>query len=120
MEITVWHLSACSTCSRIIHELDLKALGAKLIDIKKQSLTEPQLEAMVAEVGSYRALINGRSMQFRTMEKKARDLDEAEAKNLLLSHYAFLKRPVIKIDAKYFVGNSKKVVEGIKKVLSDG
>lgn len=120
MEITVWHLSSCSTCSRIIKELDLKALGAELIDIKKHSLTESQLEAMVQEVGSYRALINGRSTQFRTMDKKARDLDESEARELLLTHYAFLKRPVIKIDEKHFVGNSKKVIEAIKNRLSDG
>lgn len=120
MEITVWYLSTCSTCSRIIQELELNALGAELIDIKKHALTEHQLEAMVEDAGSYRALINGRSMQFRTMEKKARDLDETEAKTLLLRHYAFLKRPVIKIDTNYFVGHSKKVIEEIKSRLSDG
>ncbi|MBY5959803.1 hypothetical protein KUV50_16735 [Membranicola marinus] len=118
MTITVWHLSTCSTCSRILKELGLSDSNATLKDIKTDPVTKEELESMKANVGSYKALINGRSMQFRTMDKKARDLGEDEAKELLLSHYAFLKRPVIKIDDTYFVGNSKKIVAAAKSKLN--
>lgn len=120
MDITVWYLSTCTTCLRILKDLDLDENNAQLIDIKSKPLTESQLEAMKNTVGSYKALINSRSMQFRTMDKKARDLREDEAKELLLDHYAFLKRPVIRVGGDYFVGNAKKTVNDIKNKLSHG
>ncbi|MCA9748840.1 MAG: hypothetical protein KC414_07020 [Romboutsia sp.] len=91
-----------------------------MIDIKSSPLTDLQIEEMRESAGTYKALINGRSTQFRTMDKKPRDLTESEAKELLKKHYAFLKRPVIRIDQDYFVGNSKKTVEEAKKKLSNG
>ena len=38
-------------------------------------------------------------------------LDENDFKKLLLSHYSFLKRPVLLFNRKIFVGNSKKNIE---------
>lgn len=114
MNITVWYLSSCSTCIRILKTLNLDQNNAHLIDIKRDPVTEAQLADMKGAAGSYKALINGRSTQFRTMDIKAKDLTEEEARTLLLQHYAFLKRPVIKIGEDYFVGNAKKVVESIK------
>ena len=120
MDITVWYLSTCSTCSRILKDLDFNETNAQLIDIKLHPLTDVQLEAMKNAVGSYKALINGRSIQFRTLDKKARDLSEAEAKNLLLEHYAFLKRPVVLIGHDYFVGNANRTVNEIKSRIIHG
>lgn len=119
MDITVWYLSTCSTCLRILKDLQLDNTNARLIDIKKNPLTEDEIEKMYEAVGSYKALINGRSTQFREMDRKAKDLTENEARQLLLTHYAFLKRPVIKMDEQYFVGNSMKVVEEAKKIIND-
>lgn len=120
MNITVWYLSSCSTCIRIITELNLDQEKAHLINIKTVPVSEAHLEAMKGAVGSYKALINGRSTQFRAMDKKAKDLSEEEARKLLLQHYSFLKRPVIKIDEDYFIGNSKKVVESVKSRIRHG
>ena len=120
MDITIWYLSTCSTCSRILKELDLNNSNVDLIDIKSTPVTEEQLEWMKETNGSYKSLINGRSMKFRTMEKKARDLTEAEARKLLLTHYAFIKRPLIKIGADLFVGNSKKTLSAVKNSLKNG
>ena len=43
---------------------------------------------------------------------------EQEYKDLLLSHYTFLKRPVFVIEETIFVGNAKKTVEALKEYLS--
>lgn len=117
MEVKVWYLSTCSTCRRILKDAGLDETNAEMIDIKKTSLTKEELEDMRSFIGSYRDLINGRSTQFRTMTKKAKDLTEEEARELLLKHYAFLKRPVIWIDGDYYVGNSKKTVEALHERL---
>ncbi len=115
--MTVWYLSTCTTCRRILDELGLTGDNAELIDIKTNPVTESQLEDMKEYTGSYNSLINVRSMQFRKMDKKPNELTEEEAKELLLSHYAFLKRPVIRIDEDYFVGNSSKTVFEVSKRL---
>jgi arsenate reductase len=47
-------------------------------------------------------------------EKK---LSEEDFKKYILEEYTFLKRPVIMIDEKIFVGNAKKTIEEIKKAL---
>lgn len=113
MKIKVWHLSTCSTCRRILQEAGLNEANAELVNIKSAALTEKELEDMKSFTGSYRDLINGRSTQFRSMTKKAKDLTEDDARELLLQHYAFLKRPVIRIDGDYFVGNSKKNLQAL-------
>ena len=37
-------------------------------------------------------------------------LDENDFKKLLLTHYSFLKRPVLLFNSKIFIGNSKKML----------
>ena len=54
-------------------------------------------------------------------EKKLKNvaLTELEYKNYILDNYTFLKRPVIVIDNKIFIGNSKKNILELKKHLSE-
>ena len=42
---------------------------------------------------------------------------EKDYKNMLLTHYSFLKRPVLKIGNKLFIGNTKKVVNNASEYL---
>ena len=44
-------------------------------------------------------------------------LTETRIKELLLSHYTFLKRPVLLLDDQLFVGNAKATVEAAKAAL---
>jgi arsenate reductase len=44
-------------------------------------------------------------------------LSEAEIRELILSEYTFLKRPVIIKNNQIFVGNLKKTVEDAKKAF---
>lgn len=119
MEITVWYLSTCDTCRRILEQTGIDESNARLIDIKTNPVSESEIEAFHKVTGSYKALINGRSMQFRDMHKKAKDLNEEEARGLLLQHYSFLKRPVIRIGEDLFVGNSRKNVEALAAKVKD-
>ena len=105
----IYHLSACSTCQRIIKELG-GGEGFILQDIKTESITPAQLEEMHDKVGSYEALFSRRAMKYRGMGLHEKTLSEADYQSLILQEYTFLKRPVIWIDDEIFVGNSKKVV----------
>lgn len=113
----VYYLSTCSTCKRIISELDLHSKGFDFQDIKTNKITPEQLEEMRALAGNYESLFSRRSMQFRARGLGEKALNENDYKELILDEYTFLKRPVVIIDNQIFIGNSKKNVEALGEVL---
>lgn len=112
----IYHLSTCSTCQRILKELQ-PLDGFTLQDIKTESITPSQLEEMHKLTGSYEALFSRRAMLFRQRGLHEKKLEEKNYKNLILDHYTFLKRPVILVDGQIFVGNNKKAVEAAKEAI---
>nr|WP_321415666.1 ArsC/Spx/MgsR family protein [uncultured Allomuricauda sp.] len=112
----IYHLGSCSTCKRILKELE-PLDGVELQEIKSEPITAEQLEQMEALSGSYEALFSRRAMLFRQRGLHEKELSEKDYKNLILEHYTFLKRPVIIVDDQIFVGNSKKTVEAAKEAL---
>lgn len=113
----VYHLSTCSTCQRIIKELQ-PLNDFKLQDIKSEPITESQLEQMHSLSNSYEALFSKRAILYRERNLKEQNLTEDDYKALILEQYTFLKRPVIIMDDQIFIGNSKKVVEAAKKAIN--
>lgn len=112
----VYHLSSCSTCQRIIKELDgLKDF--EMQNIKAEKIKAKQLDEMKKMAGSYESLFSRRSMKYRPMGLHEKDISEKEYRKLILEEYTFLKRPVIIIDDEIFVGNAKKVVAAAKEKL---
>lgn len=105
----IFHLSSCSTCVRIINELN-PGPEVKLHDIKTQPISEAELDSMAAKAGSYEALFSRRAIKFRQWDLHTKTLTESDFRELILKEYTFLKRPVIINDNELFVGNSKKVV----------
>jgi len=106
----IYHLATCSTCQRIIKELQ-PLDGFTLQDIKTEAMTTEQVEEMKKLAGSYEALFSRRAMLFRQRGLHEKTLSEKDYKDLILDHYTFLKRPVIIVENEIFVGNSKEVVE---------
>ncbi len=113
----VYYLSTCSTCKRIISELDLYSRGFDFQDIKTNKITPEQLEEMHALAGNYESLFSRRSMQFKARGLDEKTLTEHDYKELILYEYTFLKRPVVIIDNQIFIGNSKKNVEALGEAL---
>ena len=106
----IYHLSTCSTCQRILKEVP--GLDRfELQDIKTQPITAKQLDGIKRIAGSYEALFSRRAMKFRSMGLDKKQLTETDYRDLILSEYTFLKRPVIVIGDQVFVGNAKAVVE---------
>jgi len=112
----IYHLASCSTCQRIIKELN-NGEGFELQNIKEEKITEAQLDQMAEQTGSYESLFSRRAMKYRAMGLQNKDLTEADYRQLILDEYTFLKRPVIFVDNKIFVGNAKKTVEAAKEAL---
>jgi len=51
------------------------------------------------------------------MGLKDRKLEEKDYKKFILDEYTFLKRPVVMINDKIFVGSEKKTVAAIKEAM---
>tara|TARA_B100000809_G_scaffold53247_1_gene48646 strand:- start:5261 stop:5614 length:354 start_codon:yes stop_codon:yes gene_type:complete len=112
----IYHLSTCSTCNRIIKDLSLDD-SFEFQDIKSNKITTEQLEQMKKMSDSYESLFSKRAMKYKAMGLKEKTLSENDIKNLIVDEYTFLKRPVIIINDKIFIGNSKKVIEAVKEML---
>jgi arsenate reductase len=113
----IYYLSTCDTCKRIISELELKDMGFVFQDIKIEKITSAQLEEMKSLAGSYEALFSRIARKYKELDLATKTLTEADYKKFILDEYTFLKRPVILLNNKIFVGNSKAVIAEAKKAL---
>lgn len=113
----MYHLASCSTCSRILKELDLKD-SPFLQNIKETKITPDQIDEMAKLAGSYEALFSRRAMKYKSMGLKDKQLSEEDYRKLILEEYTFLKRPVLIVDNTIFVGNTAKVVSAAKNHLN--
>ncbi len=114
----IYYLSSCSTCTRIMKELEIEKYDFILQDIKKEKITEQQLEEMKGLAGSYENLFSRRSMKYKSLGLKDKTLSEENYKNYILEEYTFLLRPTFIIEGEIFIGNSKKNIAKVKEALS--
>lgn len=106
----IYYLATCDTCKRIISELGLKEKGFIFQDIKTEKITSAQLEEMKKQTGSYEALFSKIARKYKELNLASKQLTETDYENYILEEYTFLKRPVIFIGNKMFVGNTKAVI----------
>lgn len=109
----IYHLSSCSTCQRILKEINPSA-DVELIDIKVQNIDAETLDWIKSKVGSYEALFSKRAMKFKSLGLNQMQLTEADYRKYMLEEYTFLKRPFIIFGEQVFIGNAAKEVEKAK------
>ena len=118
MNIKVFTLSTCSTSKRILKDLGINSENSDIQDIKYNNISEHELDLLKEKCGSYEQLFSRRAQKYKEFKPKNRDLTEEEIKQLICKEYTFLKRPVILIENRVFIGNSKTNVEALKSALN--
>ena len=113
----IYCLSTCSTCNRILREIQAEKKGFVLQDIKKEPITPAQLDAMKELSGSYQALFSTRAIKYREMGLKSQKLDEKRYRQLILEEYTFLKRPVVILGKTLYAGSEAKTLESLYRAL---
>lgn len=113
----VYHLGNCTTCQAIIKETGIDKKGFDMQEIKTEKITASQLDEMKEMAGSYEALFSRRAIKYKEMGLKDKVLTEKDYRKLILDEYTFLKRPVVIISNKIFIGSEKKNVEALKQAL---
>lgn len=114
---TIYHLGTCDTCRKIIKSLPTTE-GFKLHDIKKEPMTEAEVDYLKNLAGSYEALFSRKATLYKERGLKDQQLTEDDYKKLIMDHYTFLSRPVIVAGDHVFVGNSPKTVQAAIEHLS--
>lgn len=112
----IYHLANCSTCQRILKELK-PSKDFILQDIKTEPLTAKQLDEMKKLSGSYESLFSRIAMKYRQWGLNEKKLNENDYRELILKEYTFLKRPVIIVEDKIFIGNAPKNVAAAKETI---
>ncbi len=97
-----------------------EASGYELQDIRTQKITEDQLEEMQKLAGSYEALFSRRALLFKSLGLKDKKLTEQDYKEYILKYDTFLKRPIVVINDKIFIGSDKKNVEALMQWNGNG
>ncbi len=111
----MYHLGNCTTCQAIIKETAIDKKDFTMQDIKFEKITPAQLEEMKKMAGSYEALFSRRAMKYKELGLKDKKLDEKDYRKFILDEYTFLKRPVVIMNDKIFIGSEKKNVAALKK-----
>ena len=109
----IYHLSNCSTCKKIIGELNTSE-DFELQNIKQDNISAEVLDEAAAKLGSYEALFSRKAMKYRQQGLHEKQLTEQDYRQLILEEYTFLKRPVIFIGEAIFAGNAKATIDAAK------
>jgi arsenate reductase len=114
----IYHLANCTTCQAIIKETAIDQKGFEMQDIKTEKITASQLDEMKAMAGSYEALFSRRAMKYKEWGLKDKQLTEKDYRQYILDEYTFLKRPVVIMGKKIFIGSEKKNLSALTEALS--
>jgi arsenate reductase len=111
----IYCLDTCTTCQRILKDIQAEKKGFILQNIKEEKITAAQLDEMKKLSGSYESLFSKRALKYKEMGLKDKQLTEKDYRRLILEEYTFLKRPVAILNQKIFAGSEKKTVEALSK-----
>jgi arsenate reductase len=117
MKNKIYYLSSCSTCARIIKELGITTPKMTMQDIKTEKITPAQIDELKNLSGSYESLFSRIALKYRALGLNNKKLAEKDYRKYILEEYTFLKRPVIVVSDKIFIGNSKSVITEAAKLL---
>jgi len=109
-------LNSCSTCQRILKELDWPY---DVQNIKEENIDGKTLDRLARENGSYEALFSKRAMKYRSLGLNKMELTEKDYRKYILEEYTFLKRPVFVFDDKSFAGNAGKTVAAVAQHMAN-
>ena len=116
----IYTIGHCTTSLAMFEETGLdKLIGEKFIlqNIKFEKITPAQLDEMKKMAGTYEALFSRRALKYKEWKLKDKKLTEKDYRQYILDEYTFLKRPVIIINDKIFVGSEKKTIAAVKQEL---
>jgi arsenate reductase len=106
--VIIYGLKNCDTCRKALKALPQAALH----DVRQDGVHDAVLAAALAQFGD--ALVNTRSTTWRGLDEAQRT---AEPMDLLKAHPTLMKRPLININNRLFLGWNNAVEADVKALL---
>ena len=116
----IYTIGHCTTSQAMFRETGMeKLIGSSFAfqDIKFDKITPVQMDEMKQMAGSYEALFSRRAMKYKEWKLKDKKLTEQDYRRLILDEYTFLKRPVVIMEDKIFIGSEKKTVAALSEAV---
>ena len=116
--ITLFGIKNCDTVKKALKWLNRENVAYQFHDFRKDGLDEDLVDSFLKNL-DYSVLINARGTTWRKLsdEQKA-NMDEAKARNLMLTYDAIIKRPVwLFADGTMNIGFAKKEQAAIAEKL---
>ena len=115
----IYYLASCSTCQEIIRENGIAAPAFPMQDIRTDKITSAQLEEMKQFSGSFESLFSRRALKYKELGLKDQSLNEADYKKYILQEDTFLKRPVVILGRRIFIGSEKKTRSALQEAIRE-
>ncbi len=103
----LYGLKNCDTCRKALRAMP----EARLSDVRTHAVPEDVLDRALAQFGD--ALINTRSTTWRGLSAEAK---ARPSKDLILSHPALMKRPLIVVDNVMFLGWNNEIESEVNSI----
>jgi arsenate reductase len=109
-EILLYGLKNCDTCKKALKALEDSGRNVIFVDIRAEADLATNLPRWLA-AGGPETLVNKRSTTWRNLSDADRKKADtvAAAEGLLANNPTLIKRPVIEVDSKVFIGWTKDV-----------
>ena len=109
--VTIYGIKNCDTMKKARAWLDARGVAYAFHDYKTAGIERGMLEDWVREVG-WETLLNRTGTTFRKLAEKATDgLTERNAIALMLDQPSMIKRPVLDVGDRLFVGFKPELYE---------
>ncbi len=104
MTIKMYGIKNCDTIKKARAFLSEQQLDFIFHDYRQDGLSEALLSAAAAQLG-WQSLLNSRGTTWRGLsEQDKADLDATKALQLMLTHPALIKRPLLEINGTFHLG----------------
>ncbi|AML49965.1 ArsC/Spx/MgsR family protein [Falsihalocynthiibacter arcticus] len=100
----IWTLKNCDTCRKAVKELEAEFGALERVDVRDDGVAPVDLARFYAAFGE--DILNRRSTTWRALSPESR---EGNPLTLLAAHPTLMKRPVIQLDERLFLGWGKDV-----------
>lgn len=104
-KIYFYGLPNCTTCQKALRRLDYHRVeNVEKRNIRDEPLTREEVETLAKKLGGAENLFSRRSVKYRELGLKDKNLTESEMLDLMTNEYTFLKRPVLVVGSKAIAG----------------
>lgn len=105
MKVYFYGLPDCTTCQKALRRLDYHRIAdIEKRNIKEEPLARPEIEKLAKMLGGAENLFSRRSVKYRELGLRDKNLSETEMLDLMESEYTFLKRPILVVGETTIAG----------------